>query len=236
MTLRAHRRPSRRQVATVCLLSVLVICVPVVLIGALQQRPRDSDSRPGEIPLGEWTGRGVFIYQHWEDEDESLIDDVFRTDDDIVDLLEDDSVAGRRGGVVHRRYTTRLSVWDEEWDDRDVIVMEIRSRRGRLAELGDETHLMLAFEEARRLTRATVLYRMISMTFNPEPDSEPLLKDDAAPVTASCTTTGDVTVLQIHYMDNFIDTLRFEGRRVEKTGMYHTRDGMVHWNEELKKR
>ncbi len=236
MTLRALRRPSRRQVATVCFLSVLAFCAPIALTGAMQQRPRDSDNRPGEIPLGEWTGRGVFIYQHWDSEDDSPIDDVFNTDDDIIDLLEDDSAAGMRGGVLHRRYTTRLEVWDEEWDDRDVIVMEIRSRRGKLAELGDETHLMLVFEEARRLTRMTVLYRMISMTFNPEPDSEPVLKDDATPVTASCTTSDDVTVLQIHYMDNFIDTLRFEGRRVEKTGMYHTRDGMVHWNEELKQR
>lgn len=236
MTLSTLPRPSRRQATTVCLLSVLAIAAPIALTGAMQQRLRDSETRPGEIPLGEWTGRGAFIYQHWDSEDESLIDDAFETDDDIIDLLEDDSAAGRRGRVLHRRYATRLSVWDEEWDDRDVIVMEIRSRRGRLAELGDETHLMLVFEEARRLTRATVLYRMISMTFNPEPDSEPVLKDDATPVTASCTTAGDVTILQIHYMDNFIDTLRFEGRRVEKTGMYHTRDGMVHWNEELKKR
>ena len=152
------------------------------------------------------------------------------------EMLPEDAGTSAKGRTVHRRYKTSLSVWSEEWDQRDVIVIEIRSRRGKLAELGDESHLLLAFEEARRLSRATVLYRMIAFSFNPDPGAELNVDENASPVTASCTTSDDVTVLQIHYMDNFTDTLRFEGKRVEKVGMYHTRTGLVHWHEELKQR
>lgn len=218
-----------------------ICCAAAVLAGAALATARFQDrggarQRPGEIPLGEWSGRGVFIYQHWDDDEGPAADDLFQTSDDVVDLLEDDGAAGAKGRIVHRRYKTSLEVWTEEWEDRDVTVMEIRSRRGKLAELGEESHLLLAFEEARRLSRATVLYRMVAFSFNPDRDAELNVDESASPVTASCTTNGDVTVLQIHYMDNFTDTLRFEGRRVEKVGMYHTRDGMVHWNEELKQR
>lgn len=231
---RMERRWISRPVGRVC-------CAAAVLAGAALATARfqdrgDARHRPGEIPLGEWSGRGTFIYQHWEDDDGPAADDLFQTTDDVVDLLEDDAAAGAKGRTVHRRYKTSLSVWSEEWDERDVIVMEIRSRRGKLAELGEESHLLLAFEEARRLSRATVLYRMIAFSFNPDPSAELDVDENAAPVTASCTTNDDVTVFQIHYMDNFTDTLRFEGKRVEKVGMYHTRAGLVHWYEELKER
>ena len=231
---RMERRWISRPVGRVC-------CAAAVLAGAALATARfqdrgDARHRPGEIPLGEWSGRGTFIYQHWGDDDGPAADDLFQTTDDVVDLLEDDSAAGAKGRTVHRRYKTSLSVWSEEWDERDVIMMEIRSRRGKLAELGEESHLLLAFEEARRLSRTTVLYRMIAFSFNPGPRAELDVDENAAPVTASCTTNDDVTVLQIHYMDNFTDTLRFEGKRVEKVGMYHTRAGLVHWHEELKER
>jgi len=124
---------------------------------------------------------------------------------------------------------------------REIIEMEIRSQRGALPDLGEETHLKVALLKAKRVSDATVLYRLVGMAsnFDPGPDDELSLSfdDDAPPFGASCITRDGATVLQIHYMDNFVDTIRFQGDRVEKCGVYFDADeGLIHWCEYLRRR
>ena len=49
-------------------------------------------------------------------------------------------------------------------------------------------------------------------------------------------TTDGTTVLQIRYAENFVDTLRFRGRYVDKTGIVFGNTGLTHWLEWLQQR
>ena len=178
-----------------------------------------TTGRPGEIPLGQWTGQGTFTYEHWssgEGEDDQ---------DDKVSLTRD--------------YSTTLTIKNSTLDDRDILEVEILSKRGDLPGLhiADESHLVLALVKAGRISDSTVLYRMIASQFNPGADDKLEIDDDAPPSSASCTTKGAVTVLQIQYDENFVDTFRFHGPRVEKTGFWFSPgQAFVHWFERLETR
>lgn len=165
---------------------------------------------PGEIPLGIWSGEGVFVYEHWKAE------------------------AGEEASI-HREYQTVLIINPMELDGRKVIGMLIHSERGPLPELeGESTQIFAALAEAERVSDATVLYRLVAFEVGPEPDEKVSFDDDAPPVAASCTTQDGVTILQIPYMGNFVDTFRFEGDRLEKTGVYFSlKEGLIHWVEHL---
>lgn len=203
------------------------------------QRFSSPRAAPGEIPLGEWNGDGEYVFFNWDAEqaeaaaqglDELAPDAV----DDVMGELIDDERA--RGRMLSRRYRTTLNITSEPLGRGEAIVLEIRSRRGKLADLGEETHLILALERVGRRSRGAGLYRLIGLLFNPSPDAELSEDPQAAPAAASCITLGDATVLQIRYMDNFIDTFRFERDEVVKTGMFHTRSGLIHWTERLSTR
>ena len=165
---------------------------------------------PGEIPLGIWSGEGVFVYENWKAE------------------------AGERASI-YRHYPTTLSIRSSELDGRKAIEMEIRSERGLVPQLdGNSTHLKTTLVKAKRVSDTTVLYRLVAFHVNPPAAPRPSLDNDAASVRATCITRDSVTVLQICYMDNFVDTFRFEGDRLEKTGVvFNLKEGLIHWAERL---
>lgn len=236
----------------------LTVGLLIALMGAVRNDQSQHRPRDGEIPLGEWAGDGQFVFENWSaaqpeagdvppeaaEPDESVGDDAWDDAPAVEPSGQDagqagaaeDGPSGRAGRSIHRRYRTTLNIWTEALEDREFVLIEIRSRRGRLPMLEDESHLILALEEAKRVSPRTVLYRMVAFAFNPGPDYQLMLNDMAPPYSASCTTDDGVTVLQIHYMDNFSDTLRFEEDTVVKSGMYQPRDALVHWTERLERR
>ena len=175
----------------------------------------------GEIPLGQWSGEGVFVYEEW-------------------------GSGGEQGGApggrsIHRSYPASLSIRPGLLEGHEIIEMEIRSQRGGLPDLGDETHLKVALVQAKRVSDSTVLYRPVGLASNFEPGLGDELSlsfdDDSPPFGASCISMNGTTVLQIRYTHNFVDTIRFQGDQVEKCGVYFDADeGLVHWCEHLFRR
>ncbi|MCH8806207.1 MAG: hypothetical protein IH986_08980 [Planctomycetes bacterium] len=198
------------------LLSLWVL-IPLVLCAAgCASRARHAGLSPsgpgGRLPLGQWEGEGSFVYEQWKGDDE-----------------------GPKS--IQRSYPTTLSLRKARLDGHDVIEMEIRSRHGGLPDMGEETYLLIALTEAKRVSEATVLYRVVAQRIEDSPSEALSFDDDAQPFQATCTTRDGVTVLQIPYTDNFVDTLRFEGDHVEKTGVFfHLDEGLIHWVERLRKK
>lgn len=188
--------------------AILTMVVGFVATGCSSPGPR------GVLPFGDWSGHGVLIYED------------FKPVDDEADDTEPRS--------VYRRYPTRLSIHPAEIDGREVIKITIRSDRGDLPGLDDETHLLVALVEAKQVSDSTVLYRRVGELINPGPEASLGYNDAAPPAGASCTTLNGVTTFIIDYMDNFIDVIRFSGDGVEKCGTYFKEDeGFVHWVEKL---
>lgn len=176
-----------------------------------------TTARPGEIPIGEWVGTGTFVYEYWKSDDEAV----------------------NAGRSVHREYSTSLVVRKGTLGGRETVELEIVSLRGSLPGLdnSDRSHLRAALVKAKRLSDSTVLYRMVASQFNPEPDDVLELEDDAPPVSATCMTKDGVTVLQMQYGTDWVDTFRFAGRRLEKTGTWCDEDtGLIHWQEHLERK
>lgn len=168
----------------------------------------------GELPFGEWAGRGTFVYERWVQDDQT------------------DQHAEPQ--TIHRDYPTTLSIRPRQLDGREVIEMEILSERGQLEDLGDKTHLKLALVPGKRVSDHAVLYRGVDMLFNPKPDDKLSYEDHGPHYDASCITAGGTTVLHIHYTDNCLDTIRFRGNSVEKSGILINKDsGLIHWFEHL---
>lgn len=168
------------------------------------------------LPFGEWSGEGTFTYQSWVEADGG--------GEEIVKPS------------IQRSYPTSLSIRPGQIDGRDVIEVEILSERGKFDDNDDDdrTHLRVALAETSRGADGNVLYRLVSFRYNPSPGSEPGFDDHYPPCTAWCTKVGNATVLQIGYLESFFDTIRFEGRRVEKQGIYVDEDaGFIGWTEQL---
>lgn len=213
-------------------------------------------ARPGEVPLGEWSGDGILVYDleagagsPVEEAARELVHDLtgMPTDEVPVQFGDDDSdAAGDRERrdkdgkplrrTLQREYRTSLEIWPEETDGRKLIWIAIRSRRGPLPDLDNETRLLVALEPARPPERGAGLYRVVAFAYNPTAGAKPELQDMNAATGCTCITRDDVTVLQIRYMDNFVDTFRFEGDRVEKSGVFGAKTGLIHWVEELEER
>ncbi|UCG16635.1 MAG: hypothetical protein JSV19_01090 [Phycisphaerales bacterium] len=184
-------------------LVLLVLCA-----GCAGPAPR------AEIPFGEWSGQGTFVYERWQSADTAAEDEPARS--------------------IHRCYPTSLSIRPGQLDGREVVELEIRSDRGPLPELDDRTHIKAALLKAKRVSDRAVLYRVVGFLINPKQGETLRFLDDAPPVSASCTTTDGATVLQIHYADDFVDAISFRGGHVEKSGTYFTTDeGLIHWSETL---
>jgi hypothetical protein len=177
----------------------------------------------GDLPLGEWAGRGTFIYEEWAP----------------------GGPAGRSpapstasaGVTISRDYETTLSLRPDRLADTNIVRMEIRSRRGELPSLEDETHIIAALVPGKRVNANARLYQAIALQYNPKPDEALTVADDAPPYLATCTTTGGVTTFQIWYAENFVDVFRFSGLALEKAGVFFEEErGLVHWNEKLSRK
>ncbi|MEW6250279.1 MAG: hypothetical protein AB1716_06510 [Planctomycetota bacterium] len=229
--------------------ALIAVGATALLAAAWTAGSNAPQSRRSAIPLGEWAGRGVCLYEWWDPQAPSLVEEA--TKDVMGDALgegyedlppDPEEFAPPAGDgparpvTIHRRYPTELKIWEGRLDGRDVVMVDIRSRRGRLPQLGAETHMLLILQEAKRVSRTTALYRVLGLALNPEEGQLPTVKDLTPPASATCTTLGDTTVLQIRYLEDFVDVLRFQGREVEKTGLYHARGGLVHWTEQLRER
>jgi len=214
MFLRNHREMSRRPGQPQRLIQASATVA--ALVAAILPAGCAPANRHGDIPLGQWSGQGTFVYERWESK-------------------EGQSSEGDQASLT-RDYSTTLIIKDGTLDGRNIIEIDIVSKRGALPGLhaGDETHLVIALTEAKRVSDSTVLYRMLGALLNPGADEKLALADDGPPVSASCTTSGGVTVLQLQYHANFVDTFRFHGRRVEKSGLWFDPDeGLLHWWEQL---
>lgn len=188
--------------------------VMLAIVGCSAAAGCASPGPRGVLPFGDWSGHGVLVYED------------FRPADDQADQPEPRS--------IDRQYSTSLSIRLADVDGRRVIEMTIQSDRGELPGLEDETHLIVALVEARRVSDSTVLYRPVGLLLNPGPNEKLGFNDTAPPVGASCTTLNDVTTFIIEYMDDFVDVIRFSGDSAEKNGTYFNKDeGFIHWTEKL---
>ena len=182
-----------------------------------EHRRTAMSSLQSDIPLGEWAGEGIFVCEIWGD-----------------------SSAGGEPVATqpvsnHRRYPTRFSLRERDRDGRPTIEMEVRSENGGLTtdEAGAETHFVVALMEPKRVGDSASVYRLAGPSEWPEREPKP--RSDV-PYAATCMTHEGITYLQIHYLDRFVDTLRFSGNTVEKSGMILTpKEGLVHWVERLER-
>ncbi len=168
----------------------------------------------GDIPIGTWEGEGVYVYGGW-DSDEA-------------------KAQGQLSTLMRAGYPTTLTIEPGTLDGREIVVLEIDSRRGALPGLGERTHARVALLEVNRFSEATVFYRLVDLLIN-EPADKPFeFDDDAPPASAICTVDNGDTLLQIQYGDNFTDTFRFYDNEVKKAGMFFGADGgIIQWWEEL---
>ena len=191
------------------------VILAVLLIVALSAGCVSHDRR-GEIPFGTWSGEGVFVYENWKQDGENAVDPKPRS--------------------LSRRYPTSLTIRPRELDGHDVIELEILSKHGGMPDMDQETHLNVALVEAKRVSESMTRYRLVDFKFNPTSDNTLSYEEDGPPYAASCITSNGITMLQIEYLENFVDTFRFHGRHVEKAGVYFdSKEGLVHWYEDLTK-
>ncbi len=176
----------------------------------------------GELPFGEWSGRGAYVYREWAEGGPAATNTTTAPS------------AMSNNGTLTAEYDTWLKISPDKLGDTAIVKMEIRSKRTELPGMEDETHLVVALVPADQVTDNARLYRAIAMQLNPSADEPLRPADDAPPFIGTCMTRGDVTQFQIMYMEKFIDSIRFQGWNVEKCGVFHDPErGMVHWTERL---
>jgi hypothetical protein len=173
---------------------------------------------PGGIPLGEWSGRGVYVMDQWS--------------------MDKDKKHATRKVLDQGTYPTQLNIERATPEGQDVIRIEILSRRGTLKEnpnLGDRTHLVLFLKPAECLADGAItLYRILKIGCSTD-DADPDMEDGPAGATlaARMSSGGDV-LLRLVYQNGWIDLLRFRGDQVLKDGSYFEIDsGYIHWSEVL---
>ena len=188
-----------------------------VLVGGCAGSPRRA-----EIPLGEWRGTGVFVLDRWEAHEQ-----------------EEHGEKWVRKSLQHGAYPTHLKIARANELGDGAVRMEILSERGEVEDMGgDRTHLLLHLRPDTSLADESItLYRLVDfgLSFDanpPEPDEHP-----EGLTHASCMLVNGELVLRIHYMDQFVDTLRFRGNTVFKDGSYWADggDGLIHWSERLER-
>ncbi len=203
--------PSSRLNSTISSRVILALLLNVALSAGCV-----SHGRRGEIPFGTWSGEGVFVYENWKQDGENAVDPKPRS--------------------LSRRYPTSLTIRPRELDGHDVIELDILSKHGGMPDMEEETHLKVALVEAKRVSESMTLYRLVDFQFNPTSGNTLSFEEDGPPYAASCITSNGTTIFQIEYLENFVDTFRFHGHRVEKSGVYFDpKEGLVHWYEDLTK-
>lgn len=167
---------------------------------------------PSEIPFGTWSGEGVVVSERWKQDD---------------DDSESESIS--------RRYPTTLTIQPIVLEGHDVIEMEIHSYHSDMRST-DDVHIKAALVKAKRVSDVITLYRLVDFKFNATPENDLHFKENGPPYAASCTSRDGTTILQIVYSENFVDTFRFQGRHLEKTGaFFDPKEQLVHWYEDLVK-
>jgi hypothetical protein len=137
-------------------------------------------------------------------------------------------------GGISSSYSTSLDIRAGKLNGHEVILLDIESDRVSLPDLGDKTVLKAALVEAKRVSATTVLYRLVGLAVNPKAGEVLSYEEDAPPYSASCTTAKGATVLQINYMDNFVDVFHFRAGEVDKVGSFsRSKEGLIHWTEHL---
>jgi len=197
-------------------LGLTVLGLGVLVVGCA------GSPRRAEIPLGEWRGTGVFVLDRWEAHER-----------------EEQGEKWVRKNLQHGAYPTHLKIARAGEPGDGAIRMEILSERGEVEDMaGDRTHLLLHLRPDTSLADERItLYRLVDfgLSFDanpPEPDEHP-----EGLTHASCMLVNGELVLRIHYMDQFVDTLRFRGNSVFKDGSYWADggDGLIHWSERLER-
>jgi hypothetical protein len=165
--------------------------------------------RHKQIPLGNWMGTGRYV--------------------DCQSFLEE----GKSIGVPTRprtgAYETSLTIRDEKVHGHDALLFEIRSRRGRVADLQDEqTHIFLLLVESQTHPDGVRVYTVADWNYGrDEPPHVPpeSLAHRLQIASAVATRVGRMLVLQLYYTfpdkhhhGTFLDTFVFQGRRVKKMG------------------
>jgi hypothetical protein len=203
--------------AGLLLLSLLAGCAePCAQFGPAPSQSITPASQAG-LPTGRWAGEGTFVYEEWK-------------------AGEGSPAATKPAGQdeISRSYPTTLSIRPGELGGHPVILMEIESDRGAIPDLGTKTLLKAALVEAKRVSATTVLYRLVGMVVNPDPNESLTFDEQAPPYAASATTNHGVTTFQIDYSNNFTDVFRFRGPELDKAGSYYREDeGLIHWTEHL---
>jgi hypothetical protein len=169
------------------------------------------------LPLGEWNGSGYFV-------------SVAPASSEEEGKAEFKTSCGE--------YPTHLKI-EPGSGDADSRCLDILSQRGQQEGMeGDRTHLIAYLEPVYRSDNDRVaVYRLtkggLSFDQNP-PDID---KGPEGPAHASCLVVDGDLVLQIHYMEGFVDTFRFHGGVLHKDGSYSsgTAEGFIHWSERLRR-
>ncbi len=188
------------------------------------------------IPSGEWRGRGNYV------------------------ACKADS-AKKVGPIVLRRtqdgaYETWLRITKRKLFGREGVVVEIRSKRGKIFESKEtETHLRILLLPIKTMDRGAAFYAVADLELNPKgpPDYEAReahIREWSQMPSASCVRVGSETCLQVQYLPAddgaFTDAFVFDGDRLLKTGMLvetKTKEGktpeltmgQVYWVERLVK-
>lgn len=185
---------------------ILLLSILTIASGCTSQGHR------GEIPLGTWSGEGVVVSERWKHDD---------------DDSEPESIS--------HRYPTTLTIRPSVLDGHEVIQMEIHSYHNDMPST-DDVHIKAALVKAKRVSDVITLYKLVDFKFNATPENDLHFKEDGPPYAASCTSRDETTILQIVYSENFVDTFRFQGRHLEKTGaFFDPKEQLVHWYEDLVK-
>lgn len=172
-----------------------------------------------ELPLGEWSGRGVFIVDTW-----------------AATWTETQPESQKH---QYGQYPTSLKIAHSENGRPGALRIEIVSQRGPIEQMeGDRTHVVAELEPGATLPDPKfALYRLAGFAIALDEKPPKTEKGPGGPTHATCMVVDNDVVFRIQYLDRFTDTLRFHGDVVYKDGTFYSEklDGFIHWSEVLRK-
>jgi len=189
------------------------------------------------VPLGNWVGTGRYV--------------------DCQSFLDRGRSIGTPAKPRTGAYETSLTISDAAVQGHNALLFEIRSRRGRVADLQDEqTHIFLLLVELQTQPDGVRVYAVADWNYGK--DKPPKVPPESLAhrlqiASAVATRIGKTLVLQLYYTfpdkhhhGTFLDTFIFEGARVRKIGRLielrepekenqPDRFTTLYWIEQLKK-
>ena len=172
--------------------------------------------RQAQLPLGEWSGHGLFVIDKWAPDGKPAAD--------------------WKPVVEWGRYATALTIEKAQVEGADAVRIEILSQRGATKAIeGDRTHIIALLQPQESLADGAItLYRVAEFGASTTAEAPHMEKGPEERRGASCMCVGRDLVLCFNYMDEFEDTFRFRGDTVLKDGSYFdSKSGLVHWSEKL---